>query len=264
MLNFSSLYSGSTGNCLFVQTQNTKLLIDAGVSAKKIISALSTYETDITDIDAILVSHEHSDHIQSLGTLSRKYKLPVYANSETWDAMATQKQKIEEKNQMKFFIQEKFEVGDLIIEPFPIPHDAANPCGFTLYHQKEKISIATDLGHITKETLKHLEGSSFLMLEANYDPEILKSGSYPYVLKNRIAGPKGHLPNKLAGQTISYLLHTGLTQVMLGHLSRENNFPELAYKTVIEELIRNDFDENSLSVSVASRDCPSKLVQISC
>lgn len=263
MFQFRSLYSGSTGNCLFVESDHTKLLIDAGVSAKKITSALSSFAIDVQDIDAILVTHEHSDHVQSLGTLSKKYNLPVFANRQTWDAMPTQKDKIVEKNQKIYRPFEKFEIGDICIEPFAIPHDAANPCGFNLFCEKAKMSVATDLGHMTNQILQKLEGSNFLMLEANYDPEVLKSGPYPYPLKTRILGPNGHLPNELAGKTISHLLPTGLKQVILGHLSKENNFPELAYKTVIDELLQHNFDENTIRIQVASRNDPSHTIQIS-
>ena len=262
MLEFCSLYSGSTGNSLFIRSDNTKILIDTGVSAKKITSALASLNTDVTDIDAILVTHEHSDHVQSLGTISKKYNIPVFANQKTWDAMPEQNNKISDCNKKKFNISDKFEIGDLLIEPFPIPHDAANPCGFNIYNDNKKISIATDLGHMTKDIINSLEGSSFIMLESNYDLEILKCSSYPYRLKSRIAGPNGHLPNNLAGKTIAYLINTGLKSVMLGHLSKENNFPELAYRTVLEEMNFKNYDENSINLAVASRLEPSSLIEV--
>lgn len=264
MFEFRSLYSGSTGNCLFVQSENTKILVDAGVSARKITNALASIDTDITDLDAIVVTHEHIDHVQSLGTLSKKYHIPVFANRQTWDAMPIQKEKISDDNQKSYRPFEAFEIGDIKLEAFTIPHDAANPCGFNLYHDNKKISIATDIGHMNKKILEKLEGSDFIMLEANYDPEILKTCSYPYPLKTRILGPNGHLPNEMAGKTISYLLNSGLKQVVLGHLSKENNFPELAYKTVVEQLMKNNFDENAIRIHVANRDCPSDSIQISC
>lgn len=254
MLNFCSLYSGSSGNSLFVETQNTKLLVDAGVSCKKIENALQDIKVDPSSIDGILITHEHTDHVQGLGTLSRKFDLPVFVNQETLDAMPKQKDKIPDKNIKTFKISDKFEIGDLLIDPFSIPHDAANPCGFNIYKDDKKISIATDIGHMTNNILKSLEGSLFLMLEANYDPEVLRCSSYPFSLKSRIAGPTGHLPNEMAGKTISYLLKSGLKNAILGHLSKESNFPELAYQTVLDELIRNDYNENSLSLGVASRD----------
>lgn len=189
MFNFCSLYSGSSGNCLLVETSNTKILIDAGESAKKITSALSLSNIEPDQIDAILVTHEHSDHVKGLGTFSKKYDIPVYANSKTWDAMPEQSFKIAEKNIQKFTIEENFEIGDLKIHPFKIPHDAANPCGFNLIYENNKISIATDIGHMTSNIVHKLENSLFVLLEANYDPEILKCSPYPYLLKKRIAGP---------------------------------------------------------------------------
>ena len=256
MFNFCSLYSGSSGNSLFVESENTKLLVDAGVSSKKIEEALANLEIDPTSIDGILITHEHSDHVQGLGTFAKKFNLPVFVNEKTLDAMPKQKEKISEKNIKLFNINEKFEIGDLKVNPFSIPHDAANPCGFNIFKDDKKISIATDIGHMTNGVLKNLEDSIFIMLESNYDPEVLKYSKYPYQLKTRIAGPDGHLSNELAGKTISYLLNSGLKQAVLGHLSKQSNFPELAYKTVIEEIMCTKYDENSLKLSVASRDIP--------
>jgi len=262
MFQFCSLYSGSSGNCSFVQTNNTKILIDAGESAKKIGEALGSINVDPSSIDAILITHEHSDHIKGLGVFSKKFQIPVYANLETWNAMPKQKEKINENN-IHIFNFDKFNIGDIEIKPFSIPHDAANPCGFNLYHDDKKMSIATDIGHMNKDVINHLTNSSFMLLEANYEPEILKCSSYPYLLKERIKGPNGHLSNSDAGKTISYLMNYGLNNVMLGHLSKENNFPELAYKTVVEELIDNNISENSLHLSVANRFAVSPIIDVS-
>ena len=262
MFNFCSLYSGSSGNSLFVETKNTKLLVDAGVSCKKIENALQDINIDPNTLDGILVTHEHTDHVQSLGTLARKFDLNVFVNQETLDAMPKQRDKIPAKNIKTFKVSDNFEIGDLKIHPFSIPHDAANPCGFSIYKEDKKISIATDIGHMTNAILKNLEESLFIMLEANYDPEVLRCSSYPFSLKSRIAGPTGHLPNEMAGKTISYLLQSGLKKAMLGHLSKESNFPELAYQTVLDELISNNYNENSLSISVASRSEHSKIIEL--
>ena len=262
MFNFCSLYSGSSGNSLFVETQNTKLLIDAGVSSKKIETALNDINIDPSTLNGILVTHEHIDHVQGLGTLSKKFDLPVFVNQETLDAMPKQKDKISENNIKTFKISDKFDIGDLEIKPFSIPHDAANPCGFNIWKNNKKISIATDIGHMTNPILKSLEESLFIMLEANYDPEVLRCSPYPFTLKSRIAGPTGHLPNEMAGKTISHLLKSGLKNAMLGHLSKQSNFPELAYKTVVDELISNNYNEDCISLSVASRDNHSKIITI--
>ena len=263
MFNFCSLYSGSSGNSLFVETQNTKLLIDAGVSSKKIETALNDINIDPSTLDGILVTHEHIDHVQGLGTLSKKFDLPVFVNQETLDAMPKQKDKISLYNQKIIEIGKEFKIGDLAINSFSIPHDAANPCGFNIYNNKSKLTIATDIGHMDNKLINNLKESSFILLESNYDPEILKCSNYPYLLKQRISGPNGHLSNSTAGKTISELIKTDLKEVMLGHLSKENNFPELAYQTVVEELEKNNVDLNEIRVSVANRYNPSKVIKIS-
>ena len=250
------------GNCLYVESDNTKLLIDAGVSLKKIEKGLDTINVSPSSLDGILVTHEHSDHIQSLGNLSKKFNLPVFANSETFDAMPKQTDKISTENINKFKIKQKFSINDIEITPFAIPHDAANPCGFNISCDDDKISIATDIGHMTNEILKQLEGSKFVLLESNYDTEVLKLSKYPFSLKQRIAGPNGHLSNEMASKVINYLLHDNLKTAMLGHLSKESNFPELAYQTVVNELINSNSDVSKLSLSVASRNEPSKLIHI--
>lgn len=263
MLDFCSLYSGSSGNCLFVRTEKTKILVDCGTSLKKVQEGLINIGEKIEDINAIIVTHEHSDHVQSLGNTSKKFDIPVFTNFETLEAMPKQKEKIELHNQKIFEVGKEFNIGDLAINSFSIPHDAANPCGFNIYNNKSKLTVATDLGHMDNELIDHMKGSSFLLLESNYDPEILKCSKYPFILKQRISGPKGHLSNSTAGKTISELIKSDLKEVMLGHLSKENNFPELAYQTVIEELQSSNVDINELRVSVANRSNPSKLIKIS-
>jgi len=262
MFRFCSLYSGSSGNSLYVESNKTKLLVDCGESAKKIVNSLADIDVDIEKIDAILVTHEHIDHVKSLGTLSKKYNIPIYTNIETLNAMPEQVNKIKTENINIFDFSKDFEIGDFQIHPFSIPHDAANPCAFNIFYNNKKMSIATDIGHITPEIIKNLEKSSFMLLESNYDPNILKCSPYPYHLKERISGPLGHLSNNVAGQTVSYLIDSGLTNVMLGHLSRENNFPELAYKTVMEEVIENNYPEKAIKLSVATRFNHTPLIDI--
>mgnify|MGYP004557344427 FL=1 len=261
MLNFCSLYSGSSGNSLFVQTENTRILIDAGVSSKKIEEGLKSIDVEPSSIDAILVTHEHSDHIQGLGTFSKKFDTPIYANQETIDNMQNQILKISEKNIKKFKVADKFSIGDIDIKSFSIPHDAANPCGFNIFKENKKLSIATDIGHMDNKLIKNLEDSLFILLESNYDSEIIKYSRYPYSLKSRITGPLGHLSNDSAGKTISYLLKSGLKSAILGHLSKENNFPELAYKTVADQVMEQNNFNNSISLSVANRNSPGKLLE---
>lgn len=261
-MKFCSLYSGSTGNSLFVQGNETKILVDAGVSAKKIVEALDAINENINEINAIIVTHEHIDHIKSLGTLSKKYNIPIYANLGTWNGIDNEKTvtKIENKNYFK--IGEEFEIGDLQIKSFSTSHDAMDPCGFSIKHENEKIGIATDLGEMTKEVFNNLKNSKFVLLESNYEPEVLRYCSYPYQLKSRIAGIKGHLSNNEAGKTISELIKNGLENVMLGHLSKESNFPELAYKSVINEMMQRGIKEKEIELNIASRLEPSKIVNL--
>lgn len=219
-------------------------------------------EVSASNLDGIIVTHEHVDHIQSVGNLSKKFNIPVFATSQTFDAMPKQSEKIADSNKKNINIDEKFSVGDIDILPFSIPHDAANPCGYTLFSDNKKISIATDIGHMNNDILKHIDGSEFILLEANYDPEVLKYTKYPFKLKSRIAGPTGHLSNKVAGQTINYLIKSGLKNAILGHLSKESNFPELAYQTVVDELISNGTNLDNFNLSIASRDLPGNLIHI--
>ena len=214
------------------------------------------------DLSAVIVTHEHTDHIQSLGNLSKKFNLPVFATFKTFEAMSKQCEKISENNKKNIKIDEKFFIGDIEILPFSIPHDAADPCGYTFFYDNKKISIATDIGHMDNSILKHIDGSDFILLEANYDPEVLKCARYPFSLKSRIAGPSGHLSNKVAGQTINYLIKSGLKNAILGHLSKESNFPELAYQTVIDELMNSGTNLDNFHLSVASRDIPGKIIHI--
>lgn len=259
MLKYCSLYSGSSGNSFFVQSDNTNILIDAGVSCKKIVSALMELNVDINRIDAILITHEHSDHTNGLYTLCNKYNIPVYISKKTWEALNCIPSKIPEKNINFFNVLENFEIGDFKIFPFPIPHDAADPCGFNIYYNNKKISVATDIGYVSDELLNHLKNSVSILIESNYDPEILKYSSYPYILKKRISGNDGHLSNESAGKALASLYNWGLKNAILIHLSKENNFPELAYKTVINEF------ENSegFNLAVAPRNNPSKMFEVS-
>ena len=258
MLKFCSLYSGSSGNSSLIQSKDINILIDAGVSGKKIVDALASINVGIENISAILITHEHIDHTQSIATLSKKYNIPVYANKKTWEAMSDKKAKISNENICYFNNNKPFNLKDVTILPFDIPHDAANPCGFTISDSNSKVSIATDIGHMTTSILDNIKNSNFLLLEANYEPDVLKCSSYPFHLKERIASPIGHLSNIEAGKTINYLADFGVKNIMLGHLSKENNFPELAYKSVLEQI-----ENKELTLNVASRFEPSEFFEVS-
>lgn len=263
MLKCCSLYSGSSGNSFFIQSENTNILIDAGVSCKKIETTLKNdFNLSLNDINAIFVTHEHIDHTKSLNLISSKYNLPVFASKGTWNALKEKTEKISDNNKNIFEINKSFEFKDLRIFPFSTPHDAAEPCGFNIYNGNSKISIATDLGYVDNNLLNNLKESSFLMLEANYEPNILKFSSYPYRLKERISSKQGHLSNNAASEVISELINYGLKDVLLIHLSKENNVPEIAYETVVGKLKNSNCSLNNINLAIAPRDNLSQIFNI--
>lgn len=236
MIKFCSLFSGSSGNALFIGTEKTKLLIDAGLSGKRILEALCSIGENPAELSAILISHEHIDHVRGAGILSRKQNVPIYANEATWCAMEKGLGPVKLENRLTFCTGEELEIGDICIKPFSIPHDAAEPVGYNFFVHGKKITTATDIGHMDDELLSHIEGNDLLLLESNHDIEMLKVGPYPWPLKKRIMGEHGHLSNEVAAEVITYLAERGGKHFILGHLSHENNFPELAYQTTFNAL----------------------------
>lgn len=233
---FCSLASGSSGNSTYIGTDTTNILVDAGLSGKKVVESLSLIDVVPGDIDAIVVTHEHKDHIKGIGILSRRFDIPIYANSKTWKAMEGSIGEVKPKNVRCFETDQDFYIKDLNVQPFLIPHDAAEPVGYCFYYAGKKVTISTDLGHTNVKIINMLADSDILLLEANHDLEMLKIGSYPYYLKKRIMGKNGHLSNNDAGETLIQLINRNVKNVLLGHLSRENNVPELAYATVKDML----------------------------
>ena len=231
-LSFCPLFSGSSGNAVYVSSGEVRLLVDAGVSGQRTKQALQSIGVMPEQLTAILVTHEHADHTMGVGVLSRRYNLPVYATSDTWCAMMPRLGAIEARNVREFQSGSDFYIGDMGVVPFPIPHDAADPVGFSFEARGIKVSVATDLGFIREDWLSCVEGSDILLLEANHDVDMLKAGPYPYDLKHRILSRKGHLSNEDAGRAAVKLISRGVRHFMLGHLSAENNFPELALQTV--------------------------------
>lgn len=263
MLKCCSLYSGSSGNSFFIQSENTKILVDAGVSCKKIETALKEkFNLTLNNINAIFITHEHVDHTKGLNLISSKYNIPVYASNGTWNALGNKVNKVAKENKKIFTINKSLEYGDFRIYPFSTPHDAAEPCGFNIYCGKSKISIATDIGYIDESLFENLKESSFIMLESNYEPSILKVSSYPYLLKKRISSKNGHLSNIDAGKTICKLVDYGLKDALLIHLSKENNMPEIAYETVLENLKKHNYSLDNINLNIAPRDNPSQIFNI--
>lgn len=233
-----SIASGSSGNCIYVGSDTTHLLVDVGISGKKTEEGLKELDLSMRDIDGIFITHEHTDHIAGLGVLSRKYEIPIYATSGTIEAIKRTASvgKIPEELFCPVCAEAKVIVKDLVCNPMRISHDAAEPVAYRIQHGKKRVGIVTDLGNYNDYTIESLRGMDALLLEANHDVNMLQVGSYPYYLKQRILGDRGHLSNESAGQLLYRLLHDKLQTVILGHLSKENNLPELAYETVRVEV----------------------------
>lgn len=238
-IEFCSLNSGSNGNSSFILAGKTRLLVDAGLAGRNVVNALEKIKVLPETIDAILVTHEHSDHVQGVGVLSRKYHIPVYANEATWQAMHRTVGEVPQGLMRIFESESEFYIGDIGVLSFPIPHDAADPVAFRLYAGSRSVSVATDMGRVPRKVLKNLSGSDLILLESNHDPDMVLSNTrYPEALKQRILGTHGHLSNLTCAQTLMALYETGVRHALLGHLSQDNNTPELAMQTVNDELKR--------------------------
>jgi len=230
---FCSLASGSKGNSQYIATNNFALLVDAGMSGKYIENALKKIDRSFEKIQALLVTHEHSDHINGVGVLMRRYKLPLYVNEKTWEGMKNKIGKIDVEKVHIIKNDESFKLGGIKIKPYQISHDANDPVGFVFEYKNKKISIATDLGHAPEQVIEKIKDTDLLFIESNHDIEMLKSGRYPYYLKRRVLSMEGHLSNDEAGRIAKEVVRHGrVKNILLAHLSRENNFPELAYETV--------------------------------
>lgn len=262
MIRFCPVVSGSSGNSVYIGTDYTHLLIDAGVSGKAIQEGLSTINVEGGMLDGIFITHEHSDHIKGVGVLSRRFDLPIYATEGTWNAMESGLGKIARKNKKIIYSGEKLELNDLVISPFDIPHDAAEPVGYSVMAGDVKMTVATDLGHISDSVKNGIADSDILLLEANHDIDMLKRGPYPYTLKQRILGEFGHLANENAGKLLSEMTTKRLKHVFLGHLSSENNTPSLAYKAVESILYENGIKVGrDFSMELANRHSISRCIE---
>ncbi|AFS79821.1 metallo-beta-lactamase family protein [Gottschalkia acidurici 9a] len=262
-IKFCSLASGSSGNCQYIETEKIRVLVDVGLSGKRVQELLSSIEIEASTIDCILITHEHKDHIKGAGILSRRFDIPIYANENTWNNMRAELGKIKEENIKVFKTNSDFEVGDLGIVPFKVFHDAVEPVGYSFYNKDKKISIVTDTGCIDHEIKNKIKNSNLLVIESNHDTEMLRLGSYPWFLKKRVAGEQGHLSNDDAGNLLKEVLMGNNEKVLLGHLSRENNFPELAYQTVSNILNESGINvSNDISLGVTFRDKATKVYKL--
>ncbi len=275
-LRILSISSGSSGNCIYVGKGNTHLLVDAGISAKRIEEGLNTIGLKTSDMDAVLITHEHSDHIGGLDIVSKKYGLPIYATKGTMEGILKVSKKPEVTRDLFNVIRADngFLINDIYVDPIRISHDALEPVCYRFYDDpgqsgsdRDSAAVCTDLGTYDDYIIDRLKGVSSLLLEANHDIRMLEAGPYPYFLKKRISGDRGHLSNDSAGLLLSELMKSKkLKSVLLGHLSQENNYAALAYETVRMQLklcgIECGSSEGSgVYLGIAPRDVPGKLME---
>lgn len=266
MLELCSIASGSSGNCICVGDDNTHVLIDAGVSGKRIETGLNEIELKTAEMQGILITHEHIDHIGGLGVLARKYGIPIYATQATADAILHTKSvgKIDEELFRVIHPGEEFEIANLRFKPISISHDAADPVAYRISNDDRSMAVVTDLGTYDQSLIDELQGLDALLLEANHDVNMLQMGAYPYPLKQRILGDRGHLSNERSGQLLCSLLHDHFKSVVLGHLSKENNYEKLAYEAVRLEVTMGDnpYKAEDFPMCVAKRDTVSSIIRV--
>ena len=229
-----NLSSGSDGNLTYIESDKQKILLDMGLSCNETTKRLELIGVKPYEINAILVSHEHSDHIKGIDIFSSKYNTPVYASQDVWVGLDDKFKKVNCKNRKIF--EGKFEFSDILVTPVEVPHDVK--CyGFSFNQGNRKVSVVTDIGHMTDQVLETIQGSDLVYLEANYDRTMLMNGTkYPLVLKRRIDGPYGHLSNDASSEVVAFLAGTGTKQIVLSHLSKENNTPTLAYTYISDKI----------------------------
>lgn len=237
----SVLASGSTGNSLYLETDKKRILVDAGLSGKKVVSLLAEVGKKPEDLDAILVTHEHVDHIKGVGVLARKYNLDVYANEGTWQAMDQALGKLAPEQKHIFKMGTTMTLGDMDIESFGVSHDAVQPQFYRFYRNNKSFVMLTDTGYCSDYLRGVIKGADAYLIESNHDLEMLRMGAYPWSLKQRILGDKGHLSNEDGALVMTDVITDNTKRIYLGHLSKENNLVELAHMTVEETLRRYDY-----------------------
>ncbi len=261
-----SIASGSSGNCIYAGSDATHILVDVGISGKRVEMGLAKLGIAGSELDGILITHEHADHVSGLGVIARKYGVPIYATRGTINALRRMNGtgKLEDDLFHEIHEDEKFTIKDLVIAPMQISHDAAQPVAYRIAYGDKRVGICTDLGCYNDYTAECLKGMDALLIEANHDVNMLQVGPYPYYLKQRILGDRGHLSNENSGRLLSRILHDKLQTILLGHLSKENNLPELAYEAVRMEITMGDnpYRADDFRMLVAPRSEMSPIVEL--
>ena len=258
-----TLASGSSGNAIYIGSDHTHILVDAGISNKKIEERLNEIGVDMRDLSGICVTHEHLDHIRGLSVLAKKYQIPIYSTEGTIQVIKAMGKMREDTEWINVKKDQTFMLGDLCICPFSIAHDAVDPVAYRVSCQDKHVAVATDLGYFDEYTVKNLQGLDVAIIESNHDVRMLECGRYPYSIKRRILGNRGHLSNENGGKLINQILHSGMKHIFLGHLSKENNLPEIAFATVQEEINVGEgpYRGSDFPIEVAKRDAISSVVE---
>ena len=260
-MKFCVLGSGSKGNSTYLESGETRILIDAGMSGIELQRRLRSIDVELSDIDAILVTHEHNDHVHGVGVLSRRVRIPVYANPATFSAASGTVRKLFASNEFETGVS--FQIRNLEVHPFAVSHDAKDPVGFRISDESISFGYCTDTGKVSQLIRHRLSACKGLVLESNHDISMLQNGSYPPYLKQRIRSSQGHLANEEASLFLKELLHEKLQHVVLAHLSEENNDPKIAYSAAVEALGNNhNCQETALRISVAEQKCAGELISL--
>lgn len=232
VLQFCTLFSGSSGNAVYLSTEHGGLLIDCGMSGRQTLEAMVKAGLSPAAVHAILITHEHSDHIKGAGVVSRKLGVPIYATEGTWAGMESTLGDVPARHRVPITAGESFFLDDIEVAPFSIPHDANDPVGYRFFTGRHSVAVATDLGYFSQTVCDAICGAEIVLLESNHDPELLRNNNhYPQHLKARILGRKGHLSNDAGAEAAVRLAQCGTRHLLLGHLSEENNTPDMAFRT---------------------------------
>lgn len=257
-MRFSVLASGSGGNACYVETDHCRILIDAGLSCRELIRRLEGLEVKPVLIDALVITHEHQDHIKSAGPISRRFNIPVYVNDLTMQKVKNGMGRI--AGHVPFDTGRSIKINDMMIETFTKCHDATDPVGLVISSNGSRLGIITDVGRRTGLLEDRLKGCRALIIEFNHDEVMLEEGPYPLNLKSRIKGPEGHLSNSEAGELLRIISHKGLRHVVLAHISEKNNLPEKAFCKAREILMKSGL--NNIEISISSQDRPVPMLEI--
>lgn len=261
-LNFCSLSSGSSGNCYYIGNEFHGILIDAGISATSIRRFLKEIDVSMQTIMGVFISHNHSDHIRGLEVLTRRNHIPVFTTGNIWRSILTPHSRISRDCIREIPVQQPFDIAEFRLEAFPVCHDAPETVGFMITHEDKRIAVVTDLGHICETSAGYIRQANLLVIESNYDEQMLLTGGYPWYLKKRIQSDHGHLGNHQASGFLSEMLSESLSHICLAHLSKNNNTPEKALETLASTFHAKGIDPNGRKITVLKRNQPTDMIII--